>query len=448
MRLKLQAVFGWMAIVFFVAIYGVELLPHHGPPITIRWIRDTFGQTSLILLNILIVLAFLTLIPYRRPTKNIWKSQGTFIAFTIALMTEMFGWPLFIFLFSPLVNIPLFAREYFRIVGHWPATVGTAISILGLVLIAIGWAQIHKAEGLVTTGIYRYIKHPQYTGIFLFTFGWILHWPSFLTLILWPILVAAYVWLAKQEEKQAIEEFGEAYMEYSCRTKRFIIFVIAFLLSVTLSRANSWSWDPFGRFRGMMDMHSGNTSNDMCPMMGRMPVKGIARKALPESESIGAELYSQYCSQCHALPSPKAHSAREWEESLARMDAQMQMMGRMRMMKMCRMMNVEAPNGGEKEIILSYLQKHALKVIKEQELPAPESKGALLFKDTCSQCHDLPGPKNHTAEEWPRIVENMTDFIRELKQGTQLSDQDKERIIQYLQEYSKLDGSQSARKTK
>ena len=115
---------------------------------------------------------------------------------------------------------------------------------------------------------------------------------------------------------------------------------------------------------------------------------------------------------------------------------------------MCRMMNIEAPNGEEKEIILSYLQKHALKVIKEQELPASESKGALLFKDTCSQCHDLPAPKNHTAEEWPRIVENMTDFIRELKQGTQLPDQDKERIIQYLQEYSKLDGSQSARKTK
>ena len=125
-----------------------------------------------------------------------------------------------------------------------------------------------------------------------------------------------------------------------------------------------------------------------------------------------------------------------WEESLARMDARMQMMGRMRMMKMCRMMNIEAPNGEEKEIILSYLQKHALKVIKEQELPAPESTGALLFKDTCSQCHDLPAPQNHTAEEWPRIVENMDDIIKDSQQDAPLSEEDKERIIRYLQKHS------------
>jgi protein-S-isoprenylcysteine O-methyltransferase Ste14 len=226
LRLKPKVVLGWMALILFGAIYGVELLPHHGPPITIRWIRETFGQTSLIVLNILIVLALLALIPYHRPTKHIWKSQGTFIAFTIALMTEMFGWPLFIFLISPLVNVPVFAKGYFQIVGHWPSMVGTAMSMLGLSLIAIGWVQIHRAKGIVTSGIYRYIRHPQYTGIFLFTFGWILHWPSLVTLILWPILIGAYVWLAKQEEKEAVEEFGEAYIEYAKRTKRFITFVV------------------------------------------------------------------------------------------------------------------------------------------------------------------------------------------------------------------------------
>lgn len=210
----------------FVAIYGVELLPHHGPPVTILWIHATFGRTGLIVLNILIVLAFLVLLPYRRPTKHIWKSRGTFIAFTIALMTEMFGWPLLIFLISPLVDIPLLAPKYFRIIGHWPATAGTAMSLLGIILIVVGWTKIHQASGLVKTGIYQYVRHPQYTGIFLFTFGWILHWPSFVTLILWPALIVAYVWLAKQEEKQTIEEFGEAYAKYAKRTKRFIPFVV------------------------------------------------------------------------------------------------------------------------------------------------------------------------------------------------------------------------------
>ena len=79
---------------------------------------------------------------------------------------------------------------------------------------------------MVTDGLYRFMRHPQYTGLLLFTLGWILHWPSIVTLVLWPLLVAAYVWLAGQEERRALEEFGEAYAAYSARTKRFIPFVI------------------------------------------------------------------------------------------------------------------------------------------------------------------------------------------------------------------------------
>jgi len=225
-RSKRWTVLGWIAIALFIAIYGVELLPHHGPPVTVRWIREVFGQAGLIVFNILIVLAFLILLPFRRPTKALWKSQGTFIAFAIALMTEMFGWPLLIFLISPLVDIPVIAPNYFQTIGHWPATAGTAISISGLVLIAVGWVQIHRASGLVTRGLYHYMRHPQYTGVFLFTFGWILHWPSVVTLILWPVLIGAYVWLARQEERQAVDEFGAVYLEYANQTKRFIPLII------------------------------------------------------------------------------------------------------------------------------------------------------------------------------------------------------------------------------
>ncbi len=221
-----KALVGWLAIAAFVALYGIEIV-HHGPPVTVRWVRQTFGTSGLILLNIAIVLAFLALLPYRRPTKHVWKSRGTFIAFVIALMTEMFGWPLVIFLLSPLVEIPTLAREYRQAFGAWhPEAVGTALSLLGLLLIAVGWRQIHRASGLVTTGLYRYMRHPQYTGILLFTFGWLVHWPSLVTLVLWPLLVAAYVWLARQEERQAVEEFGAAYLKYAARTKRFIPFLV------------------------------------------------------------------------------------------------------------------------------------------------------------------------------------------------------------------------------
>jgi len=225
-RSKLRTTIGWVAITLFVAMYAGEFLPRHGPPVTIRWVEQTFGRSGLIALNIIVVLAFLALLPYRRPTKSAWKTHGTFIAFVIALMTEMFGWPLLIFLVSPVVDIPSLAPWMHQHFGHGAATAGTVISLAGIVLIAVGWVQIHGAEGMVTTGLYRLIRHPQYTGIFLFTAGWILHWPSVITLIIWPVLMGAYVWLAKQEEKAAMTEFGEPYCAYMKRTRMFIPYIV------------------------------------------------------------------------------------------------------------------------------------------------------------------------------------------------------------------------------
>ncbi|UCF68962.1 MAG: isoprenylcysteine carboxylmethyltransferase family protein [Acidobacteriota bacterium] len=219
-------ILGWTAILLFAAIYVVELWPHHGPPVTVSWLRETFGRGGLIAINIAIVIAFLALLPFRRPTRHVWKSRGAFVAFAIALMTEMFGWPLLLFVVAPLVDVPVLAPRLFRAVGHWPAVVGTALSLVGTALIAAGWWRIHRAEDLVDTGIYRFIRHPQYTGIFLFTLGWLLHWPSIVTLLLWPLLIAAYVWLARFEERQMIEEFGERYVAYAQATKRFVPFVV------------------------------------------------------------------------------------------------------------------------------------------------------------------------------------------------------------------------------
>jgi len=219
---------GVAALILFLAIYGVELFSHDGPPVTIKWLRENFGKAGLIALNILVVLAFLALLPYRRSTIGTWKSKGVFVAFVIALMTEMFGWPLLIFLLSPVVEVPSLREWSHRVLGHTGPILGTWISMIGLLLIALGWREIHRATGLVTTGIYRFVRHPQYTGMFLFTFGWILHWPSVITLILWPILVAAYVWLARREEKVVAEEFGEMYIEYARTTPRFLLRFIPF----------------------------------------------------------------------------------------------------------------------------------------------------------------------------------------------------------------------------
>ncbi|MFQ5798955.1 MAG: methyltransferase family protein [Bacteroidota bacterium] len=212
---------GLGAAAIFVFMYGIELFGHGGKPITIRWVEELLGKGGLIALNIVVMIAFLALLPYRRPAEKTWRSRGTFIAFVIALVTEMFGWPLLIFLISPLVEIPSLRDWARQNLGHVGPVLGTWLSMAGLTLVVVGWRAIHKAEGLVTSGIYRYMRHPQYVGIFLFTLGWLLHWPTVTMLILWPILIIAYVWLAIREERAVAETYGDEYGRYAERTPRF-----------------------------------------------------------------------------------------------------------------------------------------------------------------------------------------------------------------------------------
>jgi protein-S-isoprenylcysteine O-methyltransferase Ste14 len=67
-------------------------------------------------------------------------------------------------------------------IGSFGMIAGTWITLTGLILVVIGWREIHRARNLVTDGIYKYIRHPQYVGLFLILFGWLLHWPTLLTL--------------------------------------------------------------------------------------------------------------------------------------------------------------------------------------------------------------------------------------------------------------------------
>ena len=74
----------------------------------------------------------------------------------------------------------------------------------------------------MTDGIYQYIRHPQYVGLFLILFGWLLHWPTLLTIILFPILIGVYYRLALKEEKELKAGFGADYQKYMEKTPRFI----------------------------------------------------------------------------------------------------------------------------------------------------------------------------------------------------------------------------------
>ena len=79
------------------------------------------------------------------------------------------------------------------------------------------WAQ----GGLVTDGVYAFVRHPQYTGLFLIIVGFLVQWPTLLTVLMASLLIYAYMRLARSEERKMIQRFGRAYAEYAARTPAF-----------------------------------------------------------------------------------------------------------------------------------------------------------------------------------------------------------------------------------
>jgi protein-S-isoprenylcysteine O-methyltransferase Ste14 len=83
----------------------------------------------------------------------------------------------------------------------------------------------HEAQRtgtLAVTGPYTYIRHPQYDGFILIMLGFLFQWPTFITLIMFPILVTMYVRLAHREEREVLAEFGDRYRRYMTSTPAFI----------------------------------------------------------------------------------------------------------------------------------------------------------------------------------------------------------------------------------
>jgi protein-S-isoprenylcysteine O-methyltransferase Ste14 len=104
--------------------------------------------------------------------------------------------------------------------------IGNLMMMGGLTLVAMGWIKIYRSrDALVTSGIYSYLRHPQYTGLLLFTIGLLIQWPTLVGLLMFPILCLIYVRLAKAEEGDVEKEFGEAYTVFKNSTPAFIPFI-------------------------------------------------------------------------------------------------------------------------------------------------------------------------------------------------------------------------------
>ncbi len=198
-----------------------------------------YGLWFLVVFNSLLFIVFAVSF-FHPQSKRDWRALGGFSAFVVALFTEMYGYPLTVYLFSgPLAGL-IPGVDLSHNSGHlWNDLIGwkgdphvspfhlASYAFIGggFWLIAAGWKHLYAAQSakrLATEGPYTRIRHPQYTGFALIMVGFLLQWPTIATLLMFPVLLYVYRRLAIREEREVAAEFGPVWERYAAETPRFL----------------------------------------------------------------------------------------------------------------------------------------------------------------------------------------------------------------------------------
>ena len=199
----------------------------------------SYGLWPLVIINAAVFIFFAFSFTKPRTARD-WRSFGAFSAFLVALLTEMYGFPLTIYLLSGWLasrypGIDLLSHNSGHLLQtllgwrddphlsplHWLSDI---LIGGGFILIGSAWDVLYKAQRarqVATTGPYAYLRHPQYVGFIVIMLGFLIQWPTLITLIMFPILMTMYVRLARREEREALADFGDAYARYAATTPAF-----------------------------------------------------------------------------------------------------------------------------------------------------------------------------------------------------------------------------------
>lgn len=198
-----------------------------------------YGLWGLVILNSLVFIAFAFSF-FKPNTSRDWRVFGTYSAFIVALFVEMYGIPLTIYFLSGWLQAKFPAANLLtHDAGHlWWVMTGQqgdphsgTLHLLsfvflggGFLLLSKAWHELYNAQRqhrLATSGPYSVIRHPQYVGFVLIMFGFLLQWPTLLTLAMFPVLVVMYARLARAEEQDSEKAFDQAWRDYAARTPAF-----------------------------------------------------------------------------------------------------------------------------------------------------------------------------------------------------------------------------------
>lgn len=196
---------------------------------------DGYGLWALVVVNSAVFILFAISFFHPRGGRD-WRALGGFSAFIVALFTEMYGYPLTVYLLSGILGDRLGlshnAGHLWADLVDWPwdphlSPFHVASWVLiggGFWLIAAAWGRLHaaaQAGRLASEGPYARVRHPQYAGFLAIMVGFLLQWPTLVTLAMFPILVVVYRRLAIREECEVAATFGEEWDAYAARTPRF-----------------------------------------------------------------------------------------------------------------------------------------------------------------------------------------------------------------------------------
>lgn len=202
--------------------------------------ENAYGLWSLVIINsaVFIIFAFSFFKPQSRRD---WRTLGMYSAFVVALFTEMYGFPLTIYFLSgwlqshyPEVNwLSHDAGHLLEMMFGWRASphfgpfhiLSMIFIIGGFWLLSRAWPVLYRAvqqKEFATTGSYARIRHPQYVAFVLVMFGFLMQWPTLITLLMFPLLLWVYVRLAHTEEREMAAKFGDQYRRYMAATPAFV----------------------------------------------------------------------------------------------------------------------------------------------------------------------------------------------------------------------------------
>jgi protein-S-isoprenylcysteine O-methyltransferase Ste14 len=118
-------------------------------------------------------------------------------------------------------QIPVF----FRWSGAALMVIGNILFILAHLYLGRQWSpelEIQPGHQLIVRGIYRWIRHPMYTGFLIFGLGLVLLSANLFGCAYLPTVAVMIIVRLPSEEALLIEEFGQAYQDYRKKTAALI----------------------------------------------------------------------------------------------------------------------------------------------------------------------------------------------------------------------------------